>query len=183
VSFFGLDTLGVNVLGTSEWASDDVRRAVSPRHTNGVVTAAPRTPGPASEAYRRFVRAYEERFRRSLRDPLPATGYDAASLILLAVRTGARTAAEVRAALGRIQGLEGATGVLSVVDGRVVREHHLLCIQNGQLLPIEPGQTSVHYRPTRPGDPEEGEPEIVPTGPLEIYCPGAVPPNVLEEIG
>jgi len=182
VSFFGLDTLGVHVLGTSEWANEDVRRAVSPRHTNGVVTAAPRTPGPASDAYQRFVRAYEERFQRSLRDPMPATGYDAASLILLAVRTGARTAAEVRTALASIEGFEGATGVLSVEDGRVVREHHLLCIQNRQLLSIEPGQTSLHYRPTRPGDPEEDEPEIVPTGPLEIYCPGAVPEGILEEV-
>jgi branched-chain amino acid transport system substrate-binding protein len=183
VSFFGLDTLGVNVLGSSDWASEDVLRAVSPRHTNGVVTTAPRMPGPPSEAYQGFVRAYEERFQRSLRDPLPATGYDAASLILFAVRTGARTAAEVRTALASIQGFEGATGVLSVEDGRVVREHHLLCIQNGQLLPIEPGQTSIHYRPTRPGDPEEDEPEIVPTGPLEVYCPGAVPEEVLDSIG
>ncbi|HSR41481.1 MAG TPA: penicillin-binding protein activator, partial [Longimicrobiales bacterium] len=102
VSFFGLDTLGVKVLGTADWASEEVLQSVSPRHTNGVVTATPRRPGPASEAYDRFVQAYESTFQRSVRDPLPAAGYDAASLILLAIRTGARTPADVRRALERI---------------------------------------------------------------------------------
>lgn len=178
VSFFGLDTLGVNILGTADWASDEVLQSVSPRHTDGVVTATPRQPGPQSEAYQRFVRAYEERFQRSVRDPLPAAGYDAASLLLLAVRSGAGTPAEVRRALERIQGFEGATGVLSVEDGRVVREHHLVCIQDRALLDVEPGEATIHYRPMRPGDPEKNEPERVPAGPLEIYCPGTAPPEL-----
>lgn len=178
VSFFGLDTLGVKVLGTAEWASEEVLQTVSPRHTNGVVTATPRRTGEASEAYERFVRAYEGTFQRTVRDPLPAVGYDATSLLLLAIRTGARTPAEVRSALESIEGFEGATGVLSVEDGRVVREHHLVCIQERRLLDIEPGQAVIHHRPTRPGDPEENEPETVPAGPLEIYCPGTAPPEL-----
>lgn len=178
VGFFGLDTLGVKILGTTDWASEEVLQAVSPRHTNGVVVATPRRTGTASEAYQRFVRAYESTFQRSVRDPLPAVGYDAASLILLAIRAGARTPAEVRSALEQIEGFEGATGVLSVEDGRVVRDHHLVCIQDRQLLDIEPGQPVIHHRPMRRGDPEENEPESVPTGPLEIYCPGTAPPEL-----
>jgi hypothetical protein len=69
-----------------------------------------------------------------------------------------------------------------VEDGRIVREHHLLCIQNQQLTTLAPGEGTVHYRPTRRGDPLENEPEVVPTGPLEIYCPGAVPEGISEGI-
>lgn len=178
VSFFGLDTLGVKVLGTADWASEEVLQSVSPRHTTGVVVATPRGAGDTSEGYRRFVRAYEATFQRTVRDPLPAVGYDATSLLLLAIRTGARTAAEVRTALEHIEGFEGASGVLSVEDGRVVREHHLVCVQDRQLIDIEPGQRVIHHRPMRPGDPEENEPELVPAGPLEIYCPGMEPPEL-----
>ena len=181
VSFFGLDTLGIKILGSPDWVSEEILQNVSPRHTNGVVVATPRQAGPQSAAYQRFVQSYEERFQRTLLDPTPALGYDAASLFLLAVRSGARTAVEVRQAMESIAGFEGATGVLSIEGGEIVREHHLICIQDRTLRDVEPGEVSLHHRPMRAGDPDEDEPEIVPDGPLEVYCPGAVPADL--EIG
>jgi ABC-type branched-subunit amino acid transport system substrate-binding protein len=176
VSFFGLDTLGVNVLGTADWALDPVLESVSPRHTDGVVVATPRPPGSRPPGFSRFQAAYEERFQESVRDPLPALGYDAAALLLLALETGARSPERVRAALERVRDFQGATGTLSVEEGSIRRAHELVCLQNRESVPVEPGEVSVHVRPTRPGDPDEGEPERVPAGPLEIYCPGTVRP-------
>ncbi|MGD2069603.1 MAG: ABC transporter substrate-binding protein [Gemmatimonadota bacterium] len=177
VSFFGLDTLGIRVLGTGEWSSDGVLREVAPRHTNGVVVATPRPPGGELQGHRRFQQAYERHFRRSLRSTVPALGWDAASLILAALETGARTAAELRAALESIDRLQGATGVLSVQDGRIVREHHLGCISERQLQPVRVMEPSGYFRPERRGDPEAGEPERVPLGPLQIFCPGVPLPD------
>jgi ABC-type branched-subunit amino acid transport system substrate-binding protein len=175
VSFFGLDTLGIRVLGTSEWSDADMLRNVSSRHMNGVVVATPRRPGAPSEGWERFRTAYEAHFRRSLRDEIAALGWDATSLLLRALATGARTPEALRAAMEEVSGFEGATGLLSVEDGRIVREHHLVCIQDGRLVEVPPDQAAVLFRPERRGDPEKGEPERVPTGPVERYCPGYAP--------
>jgi ABC-type branched-subunit amino acid transport system substrate-binding protein len=183
VSFFGLDTLGIKILGTAGWADENVLRNVSPRHTSGVVLATPQQPGPDAPGYRRFVDAYEARFQRSLRDDIPALGYDAASLILLAVNLGASSPGDVQRALERIQNFEGATGVLSVRNGHVIRAHNLVCIQDRALVEVRTGEATLHYRPMREGDRDLGEPERVPAGPLEIYCPGMAPPGLRVPVG
>lgn len=59
--------------------------------------------------------------RRGRRRLRPAVGYDAASLILLAIRTGARTPAEVRSALEQIEGFEGGLHPGWAVAGRRAR--------------------------------------------------------------
>jgi branched-chain amino acid transport system substrate-binding protein len=163
VTFFGLDTLGVQILGTAGWADEDILRDVSPRHLDGVVAVTPQRPGEDSEGFRAFVDAYESHFRRSLLDPaIPALGYDAASLLLLAIRTGARSPEAVRRALEDIEGFAGATGTLSIEDGRVVREHHLVCLWQRQLRPMGSDERPQPvYRP-HVADSETG---IVPEGP------------------
>lgn len=173
MSFFGLDTLGVQILGTAGWTDDDVRRNVSRRHLDGVVAATPQLPGQESPGYRRFVDAYESHFQRSLVDPtVTALGYDAASLLLLALRSGARTPAALGRALEDIQGFQGATGSLSIVDGKVVREQQVVCLWGGELLPMAPGaRPQPVYRPYPP-DPET---DSVPEGPgrrAGFSCPG-----------
>jgi len=135
VTFFGLDTLAIRTLGTSGWTDAQTLETVDQRHTNGVVATAPEDAGPGSAGYTRFKDAYESHFRRSLVSPVPALGYDAALLLLRATSNGARSPADVRAALERIRDLEGATGVFSVVDGRVERRTHIVQIEHGTLIP------------------------------------------------
>jgi len=178
IRFFGLDTLGIRILGTAGWTDGTMLRELDARHTNGVVAATPRPPEGGLEGFQRLVEAYEERFQRSLVDPeVVALGYDAASLILQGLRLGARTPDQLAYALERTTGFPGATGVLTMQDGRLVREHWLVCAQDGNLRPVEPGQRPVAFRPERPGDPEEDEPETVPLGPLQLYCPGVPVPD------
>ena len=134
-AFFGLDTLAIRTLGTSGWTDPQTLEAVDQRHTNGVVATAPVDAGPDSPGYTRFREAFESHFRRTLVSPVPALGYDATILLLEATRNGARSAEDVHAALQRIRNLEGATGVFSVIDGRVERRTHIVQIEHGTLIP------------------------------------------------
>jgi ABC-type branched-subunit amino acid transport system substrate-binding protein len=135
ITFFGVDTLGIDIYGTSGWTDGQTLETVDSRHTTGVVAVAPRNAGPGSRGYAAFREAYEEYFRRSLVSPVPALGYDAALLLLEAVGSGARTPAEVREALARIEDLEGATGTFASVDGRILRRQEVVRIVRGSTIP------------------------------------------------
>jgi ABC-type branched-subunit amino acid transport system substrate-binding protein len=139
ITHFGLDTLGIDVLGTSGWADPQALRTVDQRHTDGVVATAPIGAGTDAPGYLRFKAAYEEHFQRTLVSPVPAAGYDAALLLLEALRAGGSGPSGIIEALESVGEVEGATGVFSVVDGRIVRRTHVVLIQNGILTPIPPG--------------------------------------------
>lgn len=136
VTFYGLDTLAIDVMGTSGWTDPGTLAAVDVRHTTGVVATAPVGGEADSPGFLRFRDAYERHFRRSLTSRVPALGYDAALLLLQAAREGGATPAGIVRALDGIEGLEGATGVFSVRDGRALRETRLVRIENGALVPI-----------------------------------------------
>ncbi|HSG47734.1 MAG TPA: ABC transporter substrate-binding protein, partial [Longimicrobiales bacterium] len=163
VTFFGLDTLGIRILGTGGWTDPRILEEVDPRHTTGVVVATPMRSLPDSEGYRRFRDAYERHFRRSLVDgTVQALGYDAASLVFRGIYAGAGAPGEVALALEQVRGLQGATGSLSVVDGEVRRLHHVVCLQDRTQHPIQAGQLPAQlYRPYQP-DEETG---VIPEGP------------------
>ena len=133
VSFFALDSLGVRVMGTGAWASREVLDRVDPRHLDGVIVASARDPEGESVAYRTFVQRYEQVVRKTLRSPVPAFGYDATLLLLEAIDRGARSPADLEAQLQTINNFPGATGTLSISDGRVVRLHQLYEIRGGEL--------------------------------------------------
>jgi len=133
VSFFALDSLGVRVMGTGAWASREVFDRVDPRHLDGVIVASARDREGESEAYRTFVQRYEQVVRKTLRSPVPAFGYDATLLLLEAIDRGARSPADLEAQLRSIRNFPGATGTLSISDGRVVRLHQLYEIRGGEL--------------------------------------------------
>ncbi len=136
ITYFGLDTLGIQVLGTAEWAEPRTLETVEPRHTDGVVVATPRAPGRPTEAYERFVEDYETTLQKTLRSRIPALGYDAAGLLVEALRGGAREPRAVRRALEEIRDFEGATGTISVRGGRIIRDHRLVRLRNRELIPI-----------------------------------------------
>ncbi len=136
ITFYGVDTLGIQVLGTAAWTDAGVREAVATRHLSGVVVASPDLENP--EGWDRFVQAYETRFRRTLVAPGGApAGYDAAALLLEAAQSGARSPSQLADALEDIRDFPGATGVLSVVDGRIVRRHDVLCYAGEDPISIE----------------------------------------------
>jgi ABC-type branched-subunit amino acid transport system substrate-binding protein len=174
-AYFALDTLGVQLLGTGGWADDQVVQEVSERYLEGVVAAAPIRPDDDGAGYRRFVEAYESHFQRTLVEPaLPALGYDAAILLLETMEMGARTPEEVQRALGEIRNLDGATGILAVENGRVVRQHEVVCFAGRRALPLARGERPVQiFRPYTPDEanPETGELPEGPGHPAGFACP------------
>ncbi|MDT8367684.1 MAG: ABC transporter substrate-binding protein [Longimicrobiales bacterium] len=181
VTFYGLDTLGIQILGTSAWTDGGVREAVSDRHLSGVVVASPDLSG--REGWNRFVEAYETRFRRTLVAPGGAPlGYDAASLLLEAARSGARSGTELAEALEAVDGFEGATGLLSVEDGRVVRRHSVVCYDGAVPEPIAPGRPVQRWRAYPP---PADTTDTVPPGPGRrdgFACPGTRAARIADSV-
>jgi branched-chain amino acid transport system substrate-binding protein len=136
VTFFGLDTLGIRILGTGGWTSDAVLERVDPRHTNGVVATTTGQVGLPSPTAQAFQQRYESVLRKSLVSEIPALGYDAARLLLQAMRGGSRSPGDLRRALERIEGFQGVTGTFSFRDGLLVRRQQLARIENRTLMPV-----------------------------------------------
>lgn len=139
VAFFGVDDLEITIFGNDAWSSETVLERVPIRHTNGVLTVTSRDgPGSYGPGWRAFVEAYESHFRRTLRSPVPALGYDAANLFLAAVQSGDGTPEGTARALDSIRGYPGATGRLSVVDGRIRRTWTPVRLENREPVPYRP---------------------------------------------
>jgi ABC-type branched-subunit amino acid transport system substrate-binding protein len=136
VTHFGLDTLAIDMLGTSAWTDPGVLEEVDTRHTTGVVATAAVGRELGSPGRLAFQAAYENHFQRSLVSPVPAVGYDAALLLLEALRGRPRNSTQVQNAFETLRDVEGATGIFSVVGGQVVRRTELVYIDDGILVPI-----------------------------------------------
>ena len=176
VTFFGLDSLEIRILGTNGWSEEAMLSRVDTRHTNGVVTASPQPAEGELEGYLRFVEAYESYYQRTLPDLVPALGYDAAALLLEAIRRGASTPGDLLETLEAMPGFSGATGRLFVDDGRVVRDHFVGCLQDRQVLNLAEGaRADPILMPPLP-DPET---DSIPEGALNrvvgFRCPLLVP--------
>ena len=176
VTFYGLDSLEIRVLGTNGWSEEAMLSRVDTRHTNGVVTVSPLPVEGESEGYQRFVEAYESYYQRTLPDLVPALGYDAAALLLEAIRRGASTPGDLLETLETMPGFSGATGRLFVDDGRVVRDHFVGCLQDRQMLDLADGaRADPILMPPLP-DPET---DSIPEGALDrvvgFRCPMLVP--------
>ena len=176
VTFFGLDSLEIRVLGTTGWTEEAMLSRVDTRHTNGVVTASPQPAEGESEGYRRFVEAYEALYLRTLPNLVPALGYDAAALLLEGIRRGASTPGGLLDTLEAMPGFSGATGRLFVDDGRIIRDHFVGCFQDRQVLDLAEGARAepIVRPPLR--DPET---DLIPEGALDrvvgFRCPMPVP--------
>ena len=136
VIHFGLDTLAVEILGTSGWTDPQILAAVEPRLTTGVVATAPVASPEALEGRARFQNAYETLYQRSLVGGTASVGYDATLLLLEALRRGRIAPQEVQASFDALEGVAGATGVFSVVGGRVVRRTEVVRIEDQIAVPI-----------------------------------------------
>lgn len=142
ITYYGLAGSGVKVLGGEGWTAQSVRDQVPARYLDGVVAVTPLPRSNPEVGWADLVARYEQRYRRSLDSPLPALGYDAARLILAAVDGGAASPADVARRILALRDVRGATGVLSVEGGRIVRRPFVVRIVQGELVPAarpEPG--------------------------------------------
>lgn len=136
LAHFALDTLGIEVVGTSAWTDPGVLEVVDPLYTNGVVATATVGTGLSSPGAMRFTEAYEDYFQRSLVSSAPAIGYDATLLLLEALRPGRVRPLQVQEAFRNLRDVEGATGIFSVVDERIVRRTEVVRIRDRDLEPV-----------------------------------------------
>ena len=139
IAHFGLDTLAIEIIGTSGWTDSQVLATVETRYTTGVVATTPSGAGPRSPGRLRFQRAYENHFQQSLVSPTPALGYDATLLLLEALRPGRLGPSEVRRSFQDLREVEGATGIFSIIADRVVRRTEVVRIDNATLIPVPVG--------------------------------------------
>jgi ABC-type branched-subunit amino acid transport system substrate-binding protein len=140
LSFYGVRAIeGLTMFGNEAWVSQSVLQVVPPRHTDGILSVTTwARPGEFGPGWNEFVQAYETHFRRTLRSPVSALGYDSARLLLQAVRVGGGTPAGTLRAFQEIRDFQGATGVLSVMDGRVRRSYLPVRLENRQVVPLAP---------------------------------------------
>ncbi len=137
MSFMGLDTLGIQVAGTAAWSSPGVMNAVAQRHTDRVIAVSPSPPGSREETREAFRAEYENRFRKTLQSEVPAVGFDLFRIALAAYGEGIRRVGAAAGGAERVTRLRGATGIFSVVDGRLEREAFPVRIFEGALLPLD----------------------------------------------
>ncbi|MBI4408705.1 MAG: penicillin-binding protein activator [Gemmatimonadetes bacterium] len=137
IAYYGLDQLGIQVLGNETWVDDDVRRLVEPRFLNGVIASTPLVRASSEVRWQEFVALYEGAHRRLLNNPYPALGFDAVNWILSALPPNGALAHELAERLASGEPLRGATGILHARNGEVVRRPFLVRIQDGDLQPVE----------------------------------------------
>jgi len=83
-----------------------------------------------------FREAYERHFQRSLISGVPALGYDTVLLLIEGLKGGAESPEEIRIAIEGLHEIEGAAGIYSLVDGRILRRTEVVYIDEGILLPV-----------------------------------------------
>ncbi|HUF50475.1 MAG TPA: penicillin-binding protein activator [Longimicrobiales bacterium] len=116
---------GVQLMGGENWTSD-AARSMPQRVLQGAIIATPLFRESSAVAWQEFVTRYEASYRRTLENPIPALGYDAALL-------GARAAAGASIATDAFR---AATGVLTVRGDSVTRRPFLVRIDGGRLVPV-----------------------------------------------
>ncbi len=142
ITYYGLADTEAQILGGAGWSGDDVLHGVAARYLEGVIaTTALFRPSPEF-GWTDFVSLYEETYRRSLENALPALGFDAAKLVLRALGEERTTPAEIARRFEEPDELRGATGWISVRSGEVGRRPILVRIENGALVPLSAGGES-----------------------------------------
>lgn len=137
IAFYGLDDLGIQVAGTAAWTTPQVLESVDRRHTDRVVAVSSTPPGASPPAGSSFRSAYEAHFRKSLRSPVPAAGFDLLRIALAVWAEGTRTGADLPAALRGVHSYSGLTGSYVLADGQLAREYFPVRIFDGTLRPVD----------------------------------------------
>ncbi|HSJ12914.1 MAG TPA: penicillin-binding protein activator [Longimicrobiales bacterium] len=131
--YYGLEA---DVLGTGPWTTPDGIRAIGIRELEGAVLAVPFLEEDPASGWQRFRHAYEQTYRRSLENAIPALGHDAALLVLGALPDGRVDADGARRALSRARDVSAATGRLVVAGTELGRAPQLVQVREGRLVPL-----------------------------------------------
>jgi ABC-type branched-subunit amino acid transport system substrate-binding protein len=136
ITYYGLAATGAQILGGEGWSGDNVLHEVAARYLEGVVaTTALYRPSPEF-GWTEFVALYEDTYRRSLENALPALGFDAAKLVLRTLGSGRMTPEAIARRFEESDELRGATGWISIRAGQVERRPILVRIEKGTLVPL-----------------------------------------------
>lgn len=130
---FAFHDMTVTLLGTEGFNSQKVLDMGGPAVEGAIFTGYSEGSTPAT---REFESSYRAKYHE---DPsLPAAlGYDAAGLILEAVRAGARDRNGIRDALKGFSDYEGATGKLDLTSRSASKHVQILTIKDKQVVPAE----------------------------------------------
>jgi branched-chain amino acid transport system substrate-binding protein len=134
LAYYGLTD--VQILGGEAWIEPAVLRSLPAVAVEGVVAATPLPIGSGDTGWAEFVELYQSTYRRTLDNPYPALGYDAAKLILREIARGRTNADDLADALDDLSGYRGATGILSIENGRISRRPFLVRIRSGRPEPL-----------------------------------------------
>jgi ABC-type branched-subunit amino acid transport system substrate-binding protein len=126
----------VQIVGGETWIEPEVLRSLPAAALEGVVVATPLPIGSSDTGWADFVELYQTAYRRTLDNPYPALGYDAARLILREIARGRSDADDLADALNDLSDYRGATGVLSIENGRISRRPFLVRIRSGRPEPL-----------------------------------------------
>jgi ABC-type branched-subunit amino acid transport system substrate-binding protein len=158
LGYYGLRAGSLQVLGDEGWLDPETRRGVPAEFLDGTIVATPLRPRLDAGPGREFVERYEAAYRRTLDNPFPGFGHDAMLLLLAAAADAAGPSGVAARLAGRT--LEGATAVLAVEGGRLVRRPFLLRVQGGDVVaapsPADYEPPAPLFVPVEP-DPDEEE--------------------------
>jgi branched-chain amino acid transport system substrate-binding protein len=132
--YYGLR--GVQILGGETWIEPEVLGSLPAVALEGVVVASPLPIGSPDTGWSEFVDLYQTTYRRTLDNAYPALGYDAANLILRELSRGLHRPEDVANALEQVRDYRGATGILSIENGRISRRPFLIRIRSGRPEPL-----------------------------------------------
>jgi len=137
--YYGLAETGAQILGTEGWSGDEVLHGVPARYLEGIrATTTLYRPSPEF-GWNDFVDLYENTYRQSLDNALPALGFDAANFVLRALGEGRTTPIEITERFKGPDEMRGATGWISIKDGVIGRRPIIVEIIDGELVPVAGG--------------------------------------------
>ncbi len=137
LSYYGVTGRGLRVFGGESWTSDEILRLVPARYTNGIIASTPLVQESQAAGWQEFARLYERTYRRSLDTPFPGLGYDAARLLLSVLPRTRTRPADVARRIAAERAFRGATGVLTVRNGEILREPFIVRLEEGKLVTLQ----------------------------------------------
>ncbi len=135
--YYGISPDTVQVMGDESWTSDAVRRTLQATGMTGVLASTPMVRAAPGSGWQAFTQVYEQAERRTLDNPYPALGYDAALLVLRAVQESRSHGGSVASRFAALRDVQGATGTYSVQGGSIRRRPVIVRVEADRLVPME----------------------------------------------
>ncbi len=129
------DIKDIPLLGTMGWSDPDFLKLAG-RYAEGAVFADGFFEASDDPFIKKFVSQYKKQFND---DPnlFSAQAYDAARIILEAIKDGAKTPSDIRSALATTRDFEAASGyIFEMKDGEAIKKPFLIQIKKGKLVQV-----------------------------------------------